>query len=547
MLDYIRYFLYAALIFVLVLLYQAWQQEHQVNPGSSALSQLGSGPAATVPAQPVQEMKSTKPLSHSSSSASQTGKIVDVQTDVMHVKINTLGGDIWEVSLPKYAENLGSKQPVILLNNNPQTRYLAESGLLSSQGPDSNEERAQYITQQTDYTLAPNAKDLTIDLHWTNSAGLEITKQFIFTRGSYQILVKYLIHNGTSKPWQGQLYNQIQRTDTPPATYTGLGKLTLYFGGAISTQEKVFQKISFKEMAEGNLNIVSKDGWAAMIQHYFISAWVPPTLDIARFYSHVSRNGLYTIGMIANQATDVSPGQTKEIDSKFYAGPAIQKLLEQTAPNLQLTIDYGWLWFISEFLFWIMQLIHRVVGNWGWSIIILTIFIKLVFYKLSAKSYRSMGALKKLQPRIEALKEQFKDDRQKLTQATLDLYRKEKVNPMSGCLPILVQIPVFFALYWVLVESVQLRQAPFILWIHDLSAKDPFYVLPVLMGLSMFIQQRMNPPPPDPTQAKILMFMPVVLTVMFLNFPAGLMLYWIVNNTISFLQQWYVMHYSQKR
>ncbi len=298
-------------------------------------------------------------------------------------------------------------------------------------------------------------------------------------------------------------------------------------------------------MQEKNLNQTIQDGWAAMIQHYFISAWVPAKSATSTYYSRVTPNGLYAIGMLSHPMS-VAPGSKVTTEAKLYTGPAIASLLDKTAPGLRLTIDYGWFWFISDIIFWMMQHIYDVVGNWGWSIVIVTVIIKLLFYQLSAKSFRSMSAMKKLQPKIEMLKERYGDDKQKLTQATLELYRQEKVNPMSGCLPILIQIPVFIALYWVLVESVQLRQAPFIFWIHDLSQQDPYYVLPVLMGISMFIQQRLNPPPPDPLQAKVMMMMPVVFTVLFANFPSGLMLYWFVNNTLSFMQQWYVMQRLDK-
>ncbi len=257
-------------------------------------------------------------------------------------------------------------------------------------------------------------------------------------------------------------------------------------------------------MQEKNLNQTIQDGWAAMIQHYFISAWVPPKTAISTYYSKVTPDGLYTIGMYG-QPLVAAPGATVSTEAKLYTGPAIANLLDKTAPGLRLTIDYGWFWFISDIIFWMMQHIYDVVGNWGWSIVIVTVIIKFLFYQLSAKSYRSMSGMKKLQPKIEMLKERYGDDKQKLTQATLELYRQEKVNPMSGCLPILIQIPVFIALYWVLVESVQLRQAPFIFWIHDLSQQDPYYVLPIMMGISMFIQQRLNPPPPDPVQAKVMM------------------------------------------
>ena len=321
--------------------------------------------------------------------------------------------------------------------------------------------------------------------------------------------------------------------------------LATYFGAAIATPAKPFDKIAFKTIDEKSLNQEVKGGWAAMIQHYFITAWVPPKDAVSTYYTKKTSDGLYTIGMIG-QPLVAAPGSSTSVEAKLYTGPAIADQLEKTSEGLKLTIDYGWFWFISDIIFWMMQKIYDVVGNWGWSIVLVTVVIKLMFYYLSAKSYRSMSSLKKLQPRIEALKQRFGDDKQKMTQATLELYREHKVNPMSGCLPILIQIPVFIALYWVLVESVQLRQAPFIFWIHDLSRHDPYYVLPLLMGVSMFLQQRLNPPPPDPMQAKIMMLMPIVFTFLFANFPAGLMLYWFVNNTLSFLQQWHVMHKLEK-
>lgn len=293
-------------------------------------------------------------------------------------------------------------------------------------------------------------------------------------------------------------------------------------------------------MQKSNLSQTISGGWAAMVQHYFVTAWIPSKVTASDYYSKVTPEGLFGIGMINSQVT-VPSHEKMMVQSKLYTGPALTDRLEKAAPGLQLTIDYGIFWFISIAIFWLMQKVHDFIGNWGWAIVITTLIIKLLFYKLSAKSYRSMSMLKKLQPRMERLKELYGADRQKLTQATMDLYRQEKVNPMGGCLPILIQIPVFIALYWVLVESVQLRQAPFILWIHDLTAKDPYYILPLLVGLSMFLQQRLSPPPPDPMQAKVMMFMPVIFTALFLNFPAGLMLYWFVNNMLSFLQQWYIM------
>lgn len=546
-LDYLRIALYALFAVVGFLLYQAWVHDHPkpIVPTNQVQT------TATPTNRYIPEVAQTSTATHSSTTqpmpnvapASKVA-LINVKTDLFTATIDPRGGAIVSVKLLKYPESLGSPIPFLLLNDNEKSRYIAESGLLSKQGPDTTDEQAIYTADKTDYALAAEDKELVVTLNW-NKAGINVTKRLTFVRDSYEIKVAYTIQNQSKSSWQGNLYTQLVRTDTPPASSEGLVNLATYFGAAISTQNKPYQKVSFKEMREKEINLNSKDGWAAMIQHYFISAWIPPKGAESNYYSKVLPGGLYTIGMMGSPL--VAPaGSTISTETKLYTGPAIADRLEQTAPGLKLTIDYGWFWFISDILFWIMEKIHEVVGNWGWSILILTIIIKVVFYPLSAKSYRSMSGLKKLQPKIEALKERHGNDKQKMTQATLELYRQEKVNPMSGCLPMLIQIPVFIALYWVLVESVELRQAPFILWIHDLSQRDPYYVLPVLMGLSMWLQQRLNPAPPDPVQAKVMMLMPIIFTVMFANFPAGLMLYWFMNNTLSFLQQWQIMHHINK-
>lgn len=548
MLDKIRIVLYVAFTVVAVLLFQAWEKDHPkaetpaVNQTQTSAAADRFVPEAAPTAQTAALPAVQKPAVVTAPPA--TGDIVKVKTDVLDVSIDTRGGDIIQASLLKYPESLGSKQPFLLLNDDASTRYIAESGLLSKTGPDTSEEQALYTTTQTDYTLIDDEQSIQVKLNWQKD-GVRVTKKFTFVRGSYEVKVAYEIDNQSNRPWEGNLYTQLLRTNAPPANHGGFVNLATYFGAAISTPQKPFTKISFKEMQEKNLNQQVQDGWVAMIQHYFISAWVPPQNALSSYYSRVTPSGLYTIGMIGPELS-APPGTKISTEAKLYAGPAIADELEKTGKGLQLTIDYGWFWFISVAIFWMMQKIYDVVGNWGWSIVLVTIIIKLLFYQLSNKSYRSMSAMKKLQPKIEALKQRYGDDRQKLTQATMELYKQEKINPMSGCLPILIQIPVFIALYWVLVESVQLRQAPWILWIHDLSQQDPYYVLPLLMGISMFIQQRLNPPPSDPMQAKVMMLMPVVFTVLFAKFPAGLMLYWFVNNTLSFMQQWYIMHKLEK-
>jgi YidC/Oxa1 family membrane protein insertase len=545
LLDVFRIALYGALVSVLLLFYQAWEKEHTsviASPASNpTFSNITHNSNNYIPSTTLQaNSNTTVPVSAATKNIVPAQNSIHVTTDTLEAEIDPVGGNITQIKLLNYPAELHSSQPFLLLNNLPNTQYLAQSGLLNPNGPDTTQGQAVYVTEQKNYSLLPNQSNLQVKLYWQNAQGVKITKIFTFQRNQYEIGVDYQINNQSSQPWDGNLYLQLLRKDLPDAHQNRLSTTATYFGAAISSPDKRFQKISFNSMKEKNIDQTITGGWAAMIQHYFVSAWVPENTQALQYFSHVTQNGLYTIGMISPKIS-AQPGETITTHAKLYTGPAIADYLEQAAPGLKLTIDYGWFWFISGIIFWMMQHIYNIIGNWGWSIVIVTLIIKLMFYHLSAKSYRSMNGMKKLQPQLALLKERYGDDKQKFTQATLELYKKEKVNPMSGCLPILVQIPVFIGLYWVLIESVQLRQAPFIFWIHDLSMKDPYYVLPVLMGLSMFLQQRLNPPPPDPMQAKIMMLMPIVFTALFMNFPAGLMLYWFVNNTLSFLQQWFIM------
>ncbi|MBX3708423.1 MAG: membrane protein insertase YidC [Gammaproteobacteria bacterium] len=552
MLDYIRIALYAVLIFLCFLIFQTWEKDHPkplIAPLATEMEVSSSGrfvPVAETGSnkQPLAETVAQADSGPVTTPAPTVGQIIHVTTDLLDVSLDTRGGDIVKVNLLKYPESLGSKQPFLLLNDDPKDLYIAESGLLSKRGPDTSQTQALYTADRTAYTLDLGQNELVVNLNWEKD-GINVVKSFTFFRDSYEIKVGYHLSNQSNQPWEGHFYNQLLRTNTPPPNHSGFINLATYFGAAVSSPQTPFTKISFKDMEKANFNQTVQDGWAAMIQHYFIGAWIPAKTAVSNYYTRVAPNAHYIVGLMS-QPLSAAPGATVSTEAKLYTGPASAALLEKAAPNLKLTIDYGWFWFISNIIFWMMQKIYGLVGNWGWAIVLVTIVIKLLFYQLSAKSFRSMAAMKKLQPKIEILKERYSEDKQKLTQATLELYRQEKVNPMSGCLPILIQIPVFIALYWVLVESVELRQAPFILWIKDLSQHDPYYVLPFLMGVSMFIQQRLNPPPPDPLQAKVMMLMPLVFTIMFANFPAGLMLYWFVNNTLSFLQQWFVMHRLEK-
>lgn len=532
--DLKKIVLYVAIAFVSIMLWDAWvrenphYQQHAVAkaqvPAATAMQGTNTAIAQTGGSQPRTRLP-----------AQLKGKLITVKTDVLEAVINTAGGTIQSTKLLKYPEKLGKKNnPVVLLNNDSKSTYLAQSGLVIH----GQHMPMVFQAAQSHYLLNPSQKQLTVHLIWQNGQGVQVSKDLIFTRDHYAVKMHYALNNTGSQVWQGALYNQLSRR--MPKKASGFLHYTTFTGAAISTPEEHYQKYKFSKLAETDINQIVKGGWVSMIQHYFISAIIPPAKGTTHFYSQANANGLYTVGMLSPSIV-LKPGQAYKTAYQFYSGPSEYKRLSVVAPYLNLTIDFGWAWFLSIVIFWLMSKIYLIVGNWGWSIVIVTLIIKGIFYKLSASSYRSMGKMRKLQPKMKALKEEFGDDRGKLGQATMALYKKEKVNPLGGCLPILVQIPVFLALYYVLIESVELRQAPFIFWVHDLSLPDPFYVLPVLMGVSMFLQQRLSPAPPDPTQAKIMMVLPVFLTALFLTFPSGLVLYWLVNNLSSIGQQWYIM------
>lgn len=545
--DYRRIILYIALAMVGYSLWTAWQQDYPMPKAAvSTVAQQQAPQNPNLPPSAVtQSVNKTAaaPAASATTSAATVTKVVKqhiitVNTDTLSLKIDTAGGNVVEASLPRYPVATATPQiPTVLLSDAPEKFYIAQSGLLGKTGPDTQQGQAEYTTAQTAYVLTPDQNTLQVDLRWLNSEGLTITKRFTFHRNSYVVEVSYLIDNKTSQPWIGNFYSQIQRKKPPSESMFSLHS---YEGATFSNPgQKNYQKLDYSDMDKGNLNLAVKGGWIAMQQRYFLSAWVPEQSATNQFFSQVNGD-IYTIGFIS-QPIQVAPNAQATTGVKFYVGPETASVLKNLAPHLELTIDYGWLWIISAALFWVMDKIHSLVGNWGWSIVLVTLLIKLVFYKLSEASYRSMARMRQLQPRLEMLKERYGDDKQKMSQATMELYRKEKVNPLGGCLPMLIQIPVFIGLYYVLAESVELRQAPFILWIQDLSVRDPYFVLPILMGISMFLQQKLSPPPPDPMMAKMMMVLPIIFTVFFATFPAGLVLYWLVNNCLSILQQWYIM------
>ncbi len=535
----IRFVLMAILVVLGMLLYNHWQQD---NSKSAVVSTATVSDKTTTDAhKDIPSLFSEEvPSVISEHKTTTTAQTIEVDTDVLRLKIDPVGGDIVWLLLKQYAESQEDfGQGYVLLDNNNTRYYIAQSGLASEQGPDTRGVgRAHLQTTAKYYELKEQQNTLSVDFKTTTSEGVGVTKRFIFTRGSYLIQVEYLIDNQSSAPYQASFYARLKRKEAPESGGHFMGAQT-FTGAAIHTEKTPFKKIKFSDLDEKPIEQSVQGGWAAMVEHYFVSAWIPDATLKSLYQASKGQNGLYSVGLI-EPSFQVQPGEKNTISTQLYVGPEVLSTLENLAPGLELSVDYGILWPICRPIFWLLQQMFDFTQNWGVAIILTTILIKLLFYKLSASSYRSMGRMRNLQPRINSLKERCGEDKQKFSQEMMGLYKKEKINPLGGCLPIVIQIPVFIALYYVLLGSVELREAPFFGWIQDLSAKDPFYVLPILMGASMFFQQRLNPTPPDPIQAKVMMFMPIVFTVLFLNFPSGLVLYWFVNNLLSMAQQWYI-------
>ena len=541
--DNVRLLLFMALAFIGMLLYQAWQEDYgpaaQTPVATATTSPDAPSPSPDTPQAPVRadidaDVPSAAPVTDGSAPAS---RLVTVQTDMFDLRIDTRGGTLVDAKLMNYP--VAVDQPDVkyhLLSQRSFDYFIAQSGLLGQDQARTPTHEAVFEAAADRFEMAPDQDKLDVDLVWRSPDGLEVTKRYTFRRGTHAIDLQHLVSNASSSVWTGREYRQLQRGE--PSDSGNMFMYT-YTGGAIFSPEDKYQKYDFEDLGEDRLNRDVVDGWVSMIQHYFLAAIVPPRGQQQHFYGKRLANGRAVIGAYTPAMT-VQPGEQAAFTGTLFVGPKLQAELEQLAEGLDLTVDYGWLVFIAKPMYWILDKINGVVGNWGWTIIIFTILIKLAFFKLSETSYRSMANMRKLTPRIQALKDRYGDDKQRMQQAMMEMYKTEKINPLGGCLPMLVQIPFFIALYWVLLESVELRQAPWILWIDDLSIKDPFFVLPLIMGVSMFVQQKLNPPPPDPMQAKILMFLPVVFTVMFAFFPSGLVLYWVVNNLLSIAQQWVI-------
>jgi YidC/Oxa1 family membrane protein insertase len=533
--DNYRLALFAALALVLMLIWQEWQKEQRGPlPASAPAAANHATGVPSTPSAPAAAGAAAQPRP----GALVRGQRIEVITDLVRAEIDTQGGDLrgyWLLRHPVAADEPDKPFP-LLQDVDEKELFIAQSGLLSH-APGHPTHNTPYSAAATRYSLGPGQAELRVPLSWRGPDGTRYTKTYIFRRGAYVVDVEFAVNNATKKEWSGFVYGQLVRAHVAEG---GIFALPIYTGGAIYTPERKYEKFPLEEMASKPLKRESTDGWVAMLQHYFVGAWILGAEQRSELYTQVLLpNQRYAIGFKNLTPLQVAPGATGRLEARLYLGPKDQDQLAALAPGLDLTVDYGWLTVISAPLFVLLDWIHRWVGNWGWAIVLLTLLIKLVFYPLSAASYRSMAQMKKVQPKLQAIKERYGDDRQKLNQAMMELYKTEKINPLGGCLPILIQIPVFLALYWVLLESVELRHAPFVLWIRDLSSKDPYFVLPVIMGVTMYLQQMLNPQPPDPVQRRMFMIMPVVFTAMFLFFPAGLVLYWTVNNVLSILQQWY--------
>jgi YidC/Oxa1 family membrane protein insertase len=531
-----RSFLVIALAICSFFLYTAWQEDHAPKPPKPATEQVA---AANGEVQLSASGEVAAPAA-----VAQTSKLIQVSTDVLDVSIDTAGGDIVGLHLPKYTVSLEDKTPYSLMRKLNGFSYTAQSGLLGDGPDEKGKAKPIYTATQEKFTLANGQTELVVSLTLQRDE-LNIEKRYTFTAGKYDVRVEYFLTNNSVGSKVVQPYYYLAQTiDNGKAENM---MMPVYRGGAYSTAETRYEKFSFDDMKDAALDQSTKGGWISMIEHYFVSAWVPAADQQNQLFTMVSGGNLAVIGSKGPQVS-LAAGEQKSIAATFYAGPKDQEQLEKIAPGLDLTVDYGFLWFLSQPLFWLMELIHGALGNWGLAIIGITILVKGVMYPLTKKQYESMAKMRNLKPKIDELQARYKDNREKMGPAMMELYRKEKVNPMGGCLPMLIQMPIFLALYWMFAESVELRQAPFFLWIQDLSAADPFYVLPVLYILSMYAMQKLTPMTvTDPMQQKIMLWMPVVFGVFFVIFPAGLVLYWVVSNLLSLAQMVYIYRDMEKR
>ena len=563
----LRPMLFMGLIVLSYLMWVEWQKDYapQTAPVGNNINPAAGSPAAPVPADSslpssadLPSLQTVNPVANQNDMQQETidpvtgqvavmsadYELLVVTTDVLEVSIDLTGGTLVSAKLLDYPVELEVPEiKVDLFSRGGPDLFIAQSGLLSRAAAPNH--TSTYQSNSMHYNLAPNADEIRVPLTWNDDSGVHVTKTFIFKRGAYDVVVRHTLSNDSGQTWTGSRYEQLQRAvpaDLDDGGFTNPGRYSFFGMGFYSPQEK-FEKLDFDDVADEPFNRSFSGGWLSMVQHYFFAAWIPPAEQVNSYSTQVySPTGVPRyIARAVSPTVDVSAGSSHEFETRLYVGPKLQDQLEEVAPGLDYTVNYGIFTIFSKPLYWLLSNIHSVVGNWGWAILLLTVLIKLAFFKLTEAQYRSMARMRKLQPRIEQLKERYGDDKQRMSQAMMEMYKTEKVNPLGGCLPILVQIPIFIALYWVLLESVELRQAPFFLWIDNLTARDPYFILPVLNAAFMMMTQRLTPTAGmDPMQRKIMQFMPIGFSFMFAFFPAGLVLYWATNAGLSLAQQWYI-------
>ena len=535
-----RFLLYIAFTLVLFMIWQQWKIEQNPPDQNTSVEKEIQSEEQDLPdvaiTEPSQNKTKDENIGLSKNLKNIAGEEIAISNDELKIIVDTKGGTVKEAKLLKYFETTDLNSENIKLLDYQNDFYIAQSGLLHDKNSNKKNEN-ELAPNHHDLFKVKSKKDDSMILEWTNAKqDITVFKKIYLDNAGYKINIEHTIINKSKKAWSGRQYRQIRRKSAGE----GRSWVTPTFtGGAF--YDGTYNKISYSEISEKKPKFNVQSGWVAMMEHYFVSAWFFPKDENNLFYTkeiYVDESRSDFIIGARSEAALVQPGESANLKSNLYVGPKLQKELEKLADGLELTIDYGVLTFISKPLFWLLDKIYSFIGNWGWAIILLTLLIKLAFYKLSETSYKSMAKMKQFSPKIQSIRERYGSDRQKMNQAMMDMYRQEKINPLGGCWPILIQIPVFIALYWVLLESVELRQADFIFWLDDLSAKDPYYVLPLIMGASMYFQQKLNPTPPDPMQAKVMQMLPIIFTAFFAFFPSGLVLYWVVNNLLSIAQQW---------
>ena len=537
--DQRRLILFLIFSFSLVMLWDGWIKQNQPP---AAQQQAAAGNTAPVDgAVPTPTLSATpgQPVvpGEQAAQAAAAPRTV-VETDLLRAEVSAQGGDIVRLELKQHkASGEAGGNFVLLDDGTTRHQYAAQSGLIG-EGLPTHKTLFQLPAGELRLKDGENAVELRLQAPEHN--GVQVTKVMRFARGSYLIDVAYEIRNGSGQAFAPHAYFQLTRDGNPAEQVEAFG-VTTFTGPAFYTDANKFQKVQFADISEGDAKFpkTAADGWVAMVQHYFVGAWLPKEGEQREYFARALGNNLFSAGVILPVAS-IAPGAEGTVSTRLYAGPQEQDKLEGIAPGLDLVVDYGWLTVIAAPLFWVLSWFHNLTGNWGWAIILVTVAIKAIFFPLSAASYKSMAKMRVLGPRLQRMKEMYGNDKAKMQQEMMNLYRTEKINPLGGCLPILVQIPVFIALYWVLLGSVEMRHAPWLGWIQDLSAKDPYFILPIIMGVSMLVQMKLNPTPPDPIQAKVMMAMPIIFTFMFLWFPSGLVLYWVVNNCLSIAQQWQI-------